>query len=101
MGSHPRPHAPLGYLRGGFQRVYEALSDGVQQAGCRIEYGTSVQGIEPIRDGVRIETDRGSDTFDTVLCTLPTRLFLRLARGLPDSFVQQHAGGGDHFSATA
>jgi protoporphyrinogen oxidase len=89
----------LGYLRGGFQRVYDALSDDIRRTGRRIEYDTTVQAIESGEHGIRVETDRGAETFDAVLCTLPTRLFLRLAHGLPEPFVQQYAGVGDHFSA--
>jgi protoporphyrinogen oxidase len=89
----------LGYLRGGFQRVYDALSDEIGQAGGRLEYGATVQAIESGERGVRVETDRGGETFDAVLCTLPTRLFLRLARALPEGFVGRYGGVGDHFSA--
>jgi protoporphyrinogen oxidase len=90
----------LGYLRGGFQRVYDALSESIRRVGRRIEYGTTVRSIDSGRDGVRIETDRGSETFDAVLCTLPTRLFLRLAPGLPDAYRLRYGGGvGEHYAA--
>jgi protoporphyrinogen oxidase len=92
----------LGYLRGGFQRLYEALSDDLRRKGQRVEYDTTVRAIvsDPGgRSGVRIETDRGGETFDAALCTLPTRLFLKLAKDLPATFAGRYAGLGDHFSA--
>jgi protoporphyrinogen oxidase len=91
--------AKLGYLRGGFQRLYEALADGIRASGSEIALDTTVTCLERVNDGVRVETDRGSEVYDSVLCTLPTRLFVQLSRGLPDAYHERFEAAGDHYSA--
>ncbi len=89
----------LGYPRGGFQVLYEALADELRQRGSRLEFGTSVQGIRRRDDKVIVTTQRGDEAFDAVLCSLPTRVFLRLAQDLPPEYVAQFTKAGAHFSA--
>jgi protoporphyrinogen oxidase len=89
----------LGYPRGGFQPFYEALADDIQRRGGRVETDCAVERIEQ-RDGkVSLTTAKGTDTFDAVLCSLPTRLFLRVAQDLPESYVTQYSRTGEHISA--
>lgn len=85
----------LGYLRGGFQQLYERLGEEVRKAGGDILTGTAVTKITPIAGGkTRIDTDKaGTFEFDTVVSTLPTKLFLRLAEGLPDDYRKQYDWG--------
>jgi protoporphyrinogen oxidase len=47
---------------------------------------------------VRAGGVEGDEVFDAVVATLPTRLFLRLARGLPEPYRQKH-DWGDHYGA--
>lgn len=96
----------LGYMRGGFQQLYERLGDEVRKAGGEIKLGTAVTRIAPVEGGkTRVETDKGEAyTFDVVVSTLPTKLFLRLAEGLPDSYRQKYDWGealGAHVVALA
>jgi protoporphyrinogen oxidase len=85
----------LGYLSGGFQQLYDRLGDEVEKAGGTIKLGTSVTKIAPIGGGkTRVEVDnREPYEFDSVLTTLPTKLFLRLAEGLPDDYRQKYDWG--------
>src|SRR5438132_19077 len=66
----------LGYPRGGFQPFYEALADDIQRHGGRLETDCPVERIERRGEKVVLTTPRGIDSFDAVLCSLPTRLFL-------------------------
>lgn len=89
----------LGYLRGGFQRLYAALADDVARRGGTLRFGSAVESIARTMDGVRVGTADGTQTYDAVLCTLPTRLFLRAAEGLPEEYAASYARTGEHLSA--
>jgi protoporphyrinogen oxidase len=89
----------LGYLRGGFQRLYEALAEGIRAAGSELTLETTVTGIERSGDRVTVDTDRGHELYDAVLCTLPTRLFIQLSQGLPESYRARYESAVDHYSA--
>jgi protoporphyrinogen oxidase len=84
----------LGYLRGGFQLLYERLADLIRQRGGQIRLGEEVSSIRVEPDGsVRVQTDRTVEHFDQVLATLPTRLFSRLAEGLPADWLSRYDWG--------
>ena len=89
----------LGYLRGGFQLLYEALGERVRALRGTVLTGTTAVRIVG-RDGrTAVHTEAGEEhAFDQVLVTLPTRLFVRLAGGLPADFVQRYPGP-DHYGA--
>jgi protoporphyrinogen oxidase len=89
----------LGYLRGGFQVFYEALAEDVRRRGGRLQLGCTVQSIERRGDALHVETTDGEEAADAVLCTLPTRLFSKLTRGLPHEYGAWLAKGGLHYSA--
>ncbi len=88
----------LGYLRGGFQQLYDALGSRIEALGGRIWTGTAVTGLEADTNGVTVASDASAEHFDRVLVTLPSRLFVRLARGLPETYVQRYPGP-DHEGA--
>ncbi len=85
----------LGYMRGGFQQLYDRLGEEVTRAGGEIHLSTSVTRIAPIEGGkTRVDTDQTEPyTFDIVISTLPTRLFLRLAQGIPDQYKERYDWG--------
>ncbi len=89
----------LGYLRGGFQLFYDALADDVRRRGGRVELSCPITSIEQRGNRPYVETPNGGASFDQVLCSLPTRLFVRLASGLPDDYVARFSRAGDHYSA--
>jgi protoporphyrinogen oxidase len=91
--------ASLGYLRGGFQQFYDALGERVRSLGGTVLTGTAASAIRSDNGTVLVGTDHGETyRFEQVLVTLPTRLFARLARGLPAGFVERYPGP-DHFGA--
>lgn len=89
--------AELGYLDGGFQQLYDTLSDAITAAGGRVELSTEVTRIGRRGGGLTVATRRGPEAderaFDRVLSTLPTRLTCRLAPDLPDSYRERYEWG--------
>lgn len=77
----------LGYLRGGFVQLFDALAKELTDAGVDIRYGTSVTGLETTDGRVTgVVTDGGTITADAVLWTGPTTA---LATALADTHEGQ------------
>jgi protoporphyrinogen oxidase len=83
----------LGYLRGGFQQLYERLDASVRDALGATRFGESVTSISRAGGRLAVETDAGSETYGRVVSTLATRLTARLAPDLPDVWRQRHEWG--------
>lgn len=87
----------LGYLRGGFHQLYVALHDRLTALGGDVRTGQTVERIEAAAGGrVRVAVNGERLEFDRVICTLPTRLFMKVAAGLPDSYRSQYDWGDFH-----
>lgn len=99
--------AELGYLRGGFARLYEALAERVESSGGRIVYGAQVRRIGPRADGAGLpvtwarasgwpeasggaEAGLASEVFDRVISTLPTELTVSLTPDMPAAWAAAH-----------
>ncbi len=80
----------LGYLRGGFQLVYEHLVERISEKGGKVLLGTRVEQVQQLEDGRwQVQTSRGTWTVDRVISTLPTRLTCRLIpASVPDPGVR-------------
>jgi protoporphyrinogen oxidase len=84
----------LGYLKGGFQQIYNRLGEEIRAAGGEIRLNTAVTRIVPQPDGtVRVDTADTSEVYDKVVATLPTRLFMRLTEGLPEDYRKRYDWG--------
>jgi protoporphyrinogen oxidase len=84
----------LGYLRGGFQAMYERMADAVRTAGGETRFGASVKEVRTADGGrLEIETDEGTERFDRVVSTFATRLTARLVPELPGDWRQRHEWG--------
>lgn len=83
----------LGYLRGGFQQLYDKLADAVRDAGGETRFGTSVSSVSSGSGGLLVETDDGSERFDHVITTFAPRLTARLVPELPDEWRRRHEWG--------
>lgn len=89
----------LGYLAGGFQRLYDALAERVADLGGAIALGREVTEIR--RTGGQLivahravgEDTVTSDAFDAVLSTLPTRLTGLLTPEMPAAWRASHNPG--------
>ena len=90
---HDRSSA-LGYLRGGFQALYEGLAADTTNHGGRLRFGVEVTGIArgPAGD-ITVATAGGAERFDRVISTLPTRVTGRLAPQLPAWYRDRFASG--------
>ncbi|MFI2375406.1 NAD(P)/FAD-dependent oxidoreductase [Streptomyces sp. NPDC018964] len=77
----------LGYVHGGFDKVYAALADAVASRGGKIEFGKRLTRIRQDGDTVTVDTEDGSSYgFDHVVVTVPQPAFARAA-GLPSDDV--------------
>jgi len=89
----------LGYLRGGFQQLYEAFGERIRALGGTVLTGTAASAIRVADGRVEVQTDSGEvHRVDQLLATLPTRLFTRLAADLPPDFIERYPGP-EHFGA--
>ena len=88
----------LGYLQGGFYRLYSRLAEVLSEGGARVLLSTEVRSIEAREGRVVVETSAGVEEFDRVLATTPTRLFMRLAKDLPEAYREQF-DRGDFYGA--
>jgi protoporphyrinogen oxidase len=89
----------LGYLRGGFQLLYDAFGERLRAMGSSVLTGASAASITTTDNQVEVRTDSGEvHAFERLLVTLPTRLFARLAPGLPEAWQQRYPGP-EHYGA--
>jgi protoporphyrinogen oxidase len=88
---HDRTQA-LGYLRGGFQQLYDRLAEEVGRGG-EVRLGTTVERVATEGNGFLVETDAGAERFDRVISTLATRLTARLVPELPSEWRERHEWG--------
>jgi protoporphyrinogen oxidase len=89
----------LGYLRGGFQQLYDAFGGRIRGLGGTVLTGVSARRIDAHDNHISVYTDDGeAREFDQLLVTLPTRLFAQLAPDLPGEYVQRYPGP-EHYGA--
>ncbi|MDQ6670521.1 MAG: FAD-dependent oxidoreductase [Chloroflexota bacterium] len=90
----------LGYLRGGFQQLYDAFGERIRALGGSVLTSTAAATIRKQNDTIEVHTGSGEvHRFDQLLATLPTRLFVRLAAAdLPTEFVERYPGP-EHYGA--
>ena len=84
----------LGYMRGGFQLLYERLVERISEAGGKVLLGTRVESAQPLADGRwEVRTSAGTWTFDRVISTMATRLTCRLIPALPEDYRERYDWG--------
>jgi protoporphyrinogen oxidase len=76
-----------GYLIGGYITLIEAMANQIRATGGEIRLKTPVQEVV-VHDGQLkgVQTATGLETFDRVVVTMQTPLFIRLAPGLPQDY---------------
>lgn len=73
----------LGYVHGGFEKVYAALADAVAERGGKIEFGKRLASVRQEGDTVTVDAEDGSSyDFDHLVVTTPQPVFAKAA-GLP------------------
>jgi protoporphyrinogen oxidase len=84
----------LGYLRGGFQAVYDRLVERIRALGGEVNLGVAVAQVVTAPDGkLLVVTDAGERLFDRVISTLPPRLLCRLVPELPGDYRARYDWG--------
>ncbi|HEY8601839.1 MAG TPA: NAD(P)/FAD-dependent oxidoreductase [Thermomicrobiales bacterium] len=84
----------LGYLRGGFQAVYNRLVERIESLGGVVQLGVAVNDVHTAADGkLAVVTNAGTRSFDQVISTLPPRLLCRLVPELPADYRAQYDWG--------
>jgi protoporphyrinogen oxidase len=82
----------LGYVRGGFQQLYNRLLEEITRLGGQTHFGTSVTGIRALSDArLEVATNERVEVFDRVISTLPTRLTIHLTPQLPPEYVSTYS----------
>lgn len=78
----------LGYIDGGYKKIFDALTEYIKTRGGKIHTHTLVEEISVI-DGKSPEIRAGGRTFqgDAVLATVPIPSFLNMTRDLPRQYV--------------
>jgi protoporphyrinogen oxidase len=89
---HDRTTA-LGYVRGGFQQVYDRLAEQIAAAGGALRFGTEVRGVHAAEGRFCVLTAGGGERFDRVISCLPTRVTCRLVPELPDWYRTKYDQG--------
>jgi protoporphyrinogen oxidase len=86
--------ASLGYLRGGFQRLYDRLAERIGELGGQLRFGTEVTEVRTDPGGgLEVATGRETLGVDRVVSTLAVRLTCRLAPELPQGYRARHEWG--------
>ncbi|GCE48212.1 protoporphyrinogen oxidase [Thermosporothrix hazakensis] len=83
----------LGYLRGGFQLLYDRLAELIVASGGKLLLETRVEQVEQQDGRWQVRTSQGAWTFDGVISTLPTRLTFRLIPALPEAYRKRYDWG--------
>ncbi|NLT43243.1 MAG: NAD(P)/FAD-dependent oxidoreductase [Anaerolineae bacterium] len=80
----------LGYLRGGFGLMVEALEAKLAGLGVAVHKDSPVEVIEPAPEGgFLVRSDGGSTRYDQVLVTTAPELLAEMTPGLPANYRQQ------------
>ena len=87
--------AQLGYLRGGFQRLYNRLAERIRELEGDVRLGTEVTEVRTDASaGLRVATASGDELHvGRVVSTLAVRLTCRLVPELPDDYRARHEWG--------
>lgn len=78
----------LGYFKGGFQALTQALYDSTKNLGVTVKFDTPVNQITPQVDGtLLVETPGDFQSFNQVLCTTSPGLLSKLVPTLPPAYL--------------
>ncbi len=84
----------LGYMRGGFQHLYECLRERIERAGGELHFNTEVRQVTQKPTGLwSISTQHETVDVDRVISTLPTRLTCKIVPQLPEDYRRRYEWG--------
>jgi protoporphyrinogen oxidase len=79
----------LGFVDGGYQRVLGRLEEEIYRLGGRVRCRTAVGNIERVEDGVLIRAEGHTETYDSVVLTVPSRLTAAMCPTLGESYLEK------------
>jgi protoporphyrinogen oxidase len=85
--------ASLGYLRGGFQRLYDRLAERITEKGGDLRFGTEVTEVRSVPGGMEVVAAGETLRVDRVISTLAIRLTCRLTPELSEGYRLKHEWG--------
>jgi protoporphyrinogen oxidase len=81
-------HGKIGYLMGGFQRIFEVMREKISGKGGTIKTSTTVKNISVTHDGtIRVSTEKDFLNFDRVIVTVPLPSFMKMVKDLPVEYA--------------
>ncbi len=84
----------LGYLKGGFQALYQALVERIRTYGGEVRLCTTVDSVTSTGDGeLLVKVGASEERYSQVISTLPSRITCRIAPDLPESFRARYEWG--------
>jgi protoporphyrinogen oxidase len=84
----PLDQEQLGYFRGSFQTIVDALYRGCEEAGVDLRRVGLTQLRQMDGSQWRVETEDGPpDTFDAIVATVPSNVFRKLVPNVPDHYA--------------
>jgi protoporphyrinogen oxidase len=75
----------FGYVPGGYARVFDRLHAHLCAAGVKISSGTPIRAVRRVHDGLDVQLEDGSTTFDSVVVTTASTLAADLCPDLTDA----------------
>ncbi|HRA47619.1 MAG TPA: NAD(P)/FAD-dependent oxidoreductase [Thermomicrobiales bacterium] len=90
----PLDQEKLGYIKGSFNVVTDAIVAGARAAGAELISGATLNGLQPNADGTwQVNFDEGDPAqVDAVIVTTPSPIMMRLAPMLPEAYKQKLSG---------
>lgn len=93
--ANPLAKETLGYPRGSFQVIIDAMEAELRRLGVEIHIGVSVEAVRPEADGgVHVQVDAIDHLMDTAVLTTPSAVFKRLVPELPADYVRKLDAAG-------
>ena len=89
LGTDRSRTSQLGYFRGGFQALAEALAAKVATLGGLIQTGVAVQHLAPTDAGWELQTSEGTSTFDRAIVASSPGLLGKIVPDLPSDYTAE------------
>lgn len=93
--SNPLAKETLGYPRGSFQVLIDALEGELRRIGVEIILGVNVEAVQPApKGGVTVRVDGADHALDLAVLTTPSAVFKRLVPELPADYMRRLDAAG-------
>lgn len=92
--ANPLAKETLGYPRGSFQVIIDALEAELRRLGVGLHTGVSVEAVRPEAGGVTVRVDGVAHAVDVAVVTAPSAVFKRLVPALPADYVRKLDAAG-------